>query len=157
MDWYSFLAAGVLVYVAVVILVAGTAFRIYQWFRVPRSGVKLGIYPQNSRTGRWLRLASDSFLFPHVRDVDRIMWLFVLLLHLGIVAAFVGHLRLIQEFTPLANALGSEGMHQFSFISGGIVGIVLLISLLYFLMRRFKSPYKDLSTPEDYLLLILIL
>jgi nitrate reductase gamma subunit len=48
-------------------------------------------------------------------------------------------------------------MEQFSLISGGIVGIVLLVSLIYLLARRFKSPYRDLSTPEDYFLLILIL
>jgi len=147
-----------MVYIAVAVLLIGTGYRIYCWFRVPRSSVRLGMFPKASNRGvRLLRLGRDSFLFPQVMDVDRIMWLFVMLLHLGIVAAFVGHLRLIHEFTPLANALGDEGMHQFSFISGGTVGIVLLISLFYLLMRRFKSPYKDLSTPEDYILLILVL
>lgn len=158
MNWLSFLLAGVLVYVAVAIFLVGTVFRVYYWLKVPRSGVKLGIFPQASgRRGRFFQWAKDTFLFPQVLDVDRPMWLFVILLHVGGVAAFVGHLRLIQEFTPLANALGAHGMEQFSLISGGIVGIVLLVSLLYLLVRRFKSPYRDMSTPEDYFLLILIL
>ena len=157
MNWLSFLLAGVLVYVAVAVFLVGTVFRIYYWLKVPRSGIKLGIFPQASgRRGRFLQWAKDTFLFPQVLDVDRPMWLFVILLHVGGVAAFVGHLRLIQEFTPLANALGKQGMEQFSLISGGIVGIVLLVSVLYLLARRFKSPYRDLSTPEDYILLILI-
>ncbi len=158
MNWLSFLLAGVLVYVAVAIFLVGTVFRVYYWLKVPRSGVKLGIFPQASgRRGRFFQWTKDTFLFPQVLDVDRPMWLFVILLHVGGVAAFVGHLRLIQEFTPLANALGEHGMEQFSLISGGIVGIVLLVSLLYLLVRRFKSPYRDMSTPEDYFLLILIL
>lgn len=158
MNWLSFLLAGVLVYVAVAVFLVGTTFRIYYWLKVPRSGIKLGIFPQaNGRRGRFLQWAKDTFLFPQVLDVDRPMWLFVILLHVGGVAAFVGHLRLIHEFTPIANALGEQGMEQFSLISGGIVGIVLLVSLLYLLARRFKSPYRDISTPEDYFLLTLIL
>ncbi|UCB42166.1 MAG: respiratory nitrate reductase subunit gamma [Dehalococcoidales bacterium] len=157
MNWLSFLLAGVLVYVAVAVFLVGTVFRVYYWLKVPRSSIRLGIFPQaNSQRGRFLQWARDTFLFLQVLDVDRPMWLFVILLHIGGLAAFVGHLRLIQEFTPLATALGKEGMGQFSLISGGIVGIVLLVSVIYLLSRRFKSPYRDLSTPEDYFLLILI-
>lgn len=157
MNWLSFLLAGVLVYVAVAVFLVGTVFRVYYWLKVPRSRIKLGIFPQAiGRRGRFLQWVKDTFLFPQVLDVDRSMWVFVILLHVGGVAAFVGHLRLIQEFTPLANALGEYDMEQFSLISGGIVGIVLLVSVFYLLARRFKSPYRDLSTPEDYFLLILI-
>jgi len=158
MDWFSFLVAGVLVYIAVVVFLAGTAFRIYQWLRVPRSGIKLGMFPQKGKgVSRWLQLGKDSFLFPQVMDVDRPMWVFVILLHLFGVLLFIGHLRLFGEFTPLANALGHDGMEQFALLSGGTVGIVLLVTALYLLIRRFKSPYKDISTPEDYFLLILVL
>ncbi|MCK5576884.1 MAG: respiratory nitrate reductase subunit gamma [Dehalococcoidales bacterium] len=158
MNWFSFLAAGVLVYIAVAVFLFGTGYRVFQWFRVPRSGIRLGIFPQPRNKGaRVLWMARDSFFFPQVLDVDRWMWLFVILLHLGGIAAFVGHLRIIQEFTPLVNALGDEGMAQFALWSGGTIGIILLVTVLYLLFRRFKSPYKDLSTPEDYFLLVLIL
>jgi nitrate reductase gamma subunit len=40
---------------------------------------------------------------------------------------------------------------------GGAIGISLFIAFTYFLLRRFKSPYRELSVPEDYLLLLLIL
>ena len=158
MDWFSFLVAGVLVYIAIAVFLAGIALRIYQWVKVPRSGIRLGIYPQQgSGVARWLKLGKDSFLYPQVLDVDRPMWVFVILLHLFGILLFIGHLRLFGEFTPLANALGGQGMEQFALISGGTVGIVLLVTTLYLLIRRFKSPYKDLSTPEDYFLLILVL
>ncbi|MFC2005170.1 respiratory nitrate reductase subunit gamma [Chloroflexota bacterium] len=158
MDWFSFLVAGILVYISIAVFFIGITFRLYEWLIVPRSRIKLGIFPQKGHgAARWLNLAKDSFLFPQVVDIDRTMWAFVMLLHLAGVAAFVGHLRLINEFTPLANALGSQGMEQFSLLTGGAVGIILLVTILYLLIRRFKSPYKDLSTPEDYFLLLLIL
>jgi len=157
-DWFSFSIAGIMVYLAIAIFIGGTAFRIYQWMTVPKSGVRLGLFPRaTSRKGRLLQLSKDTFIFPQVRDVDKVMWIAVLGLHGALVAAFVGHMRLLTEFTPLANSLGSAGMDRFALISGGTIGIVLMISLLYLLMRRFKSPYKDISTPEDYALLVLVL
>jgi nitrate reductase gamma subunit len=158
MDWFSYLVAGILVYVAVAVFLLGTAYRIYQWFRVARSSVKLGMFPRpKNKWARGIKLVKDSFLYPQVLDVDATMWFFVLLLHIGGIGAFVGHLRLFNEFTPLANALGEEGMAQFALWTGGTVGIILLVSVTYLILRRFKSPYKDLSTPEDYLLLVLVL
>jgi len=158
MDWFSYLVAGILVYVAVAVFILGTAYRIYQWFRINSSSVKLGMFPKpKNRWARGIKLAKDSFLYPQVLDVDATMWFFVLLLHIGGIGAFVGHLRLFNEFTPIANALGDEGMAQFALWTGGTVGIILLVSVTYLILRRFKSPYKDLSIPEDYLLLVLVL
>jgi len=158
MDWFSYLVAGILVYVAVAVFILGTAYRIYQWFRINSSSVKLGMFPKpKNRWARGIKLAKDSFLYPQVIDVDATMWFFVLLLHIGGIGAFIGHLRLFNEFTPIANALGDEGMAQFALWTGGTVGIILLVSVTYLILRRFKSPYKDLSIPEDYLLLVLVL
>ena len=137
---------------------AGTAFRIYEWLRVPRSDMRLCIFSQKKPgTSRWLKLGKDLFIFPQVLDINRRMWVFIISLHLAGVALFVGHLRLIFEFTPLANALGSRGMEQFAFLTGGAIGIILVIAILYFLTRRIMSPNKDISAPEDYFLLTLIL
>ena len=36
------------------------------------------------------------------------------------------------------------------------LGLILSLSLLYFLFRRFVSPNRELSVPEDYYLLILL-
>jgi len=158
MDWFSFLVAGVLVYVAVVIFIMGTAYRIYQWFTVSRVNIRLGMFPRpKNRWERGIKLFKDSLLYPQVIGVDATMWFFVLLLHIGGIGAFIGHLRLFREFTFISNALGEEGMAQFALWTGGTIGILLLISVTYFILRRFKSPYKDLSTPEDYLLLVLVL
>jgi len=147
-----------MVWVSVPFFLAGMTFRICQWFRAPRSEMKLGVFGQKEDgTARWLKLGKDSFLFPQVLDIDRRMWGFVICFHLAGVALFIGHLRLIFEFTPLANALGDRGMEQFAFLTGGTIGIILLITVLYFLIRRLTLPGKNISLPEDYFLLILLL
>lgn len=39
----------------------------------------------------------------------------------------------------------------------GIVGIGVTLPLFYFLLRRFRSPNREITVPADYLLLVLIL
>jgi nitrate reductase gamma subunit len=85
------------------------------------------------------------------------MWIFTILFHFGLLGAFVGHLRLLQEFTPLVDLLGSKGMDRFAFWSGGLMGIALIVGLLYYLFRRLNFPFRELSVPEDYILLVLLI
>ncbi len=158
MDLFSFITTGVLVYIAIAVFVTGMIYRLYEWFSTPRSPVKLGMFPKpSSDLGRWSADFKDSIFFPQSFEVDKPMWLFAIIFHIAGLMIFIGHLRLIREFTPIANALGPEGMDRFSSLTGGIFGIVVTIAVLYYLFRRFVSPYKDLSVPEDYLLLLLIL
>lgn len=158
MDWFSYLVAGIMVYVAVAVFVLGMSYRIYQWFSVPKSSIKLGLFPKPSTAGaRWFKVVKDALIFPQAIEVDLRMWFFAILFHFGLLGAFIGHLRLVHELTPLANALGAKGMDQLSALGGGTMGIIITVALAYYLLRRFASPYKDLSVPEDYLLLVLIL
>lgn len=150
--------AGVMVYVAVAVFLFGTIYKIYQWAKTPKSKVKMGLFPRpRTNFGRGLKMVKDSIVFPQVLDNDRIMWFFVVMLHIMGVGTFIGHLRMFGEFAPLYNWLGSEGMNTLSYIGGGSAGIILLVTALYLLFRRFKSPYRDISVPEDYILLLLIL
>ena len=158
MDWFSYWVAGIMVYVAVAVFVLGMTYRVYQWLSAPKTRVKTGIFPKENTTGaRVFHLVKDSFVFPQVLQVDRRMWFFTILFHFGLLGAFVGHLRLIHELTPLVNLLGPKGMNQLSVLGGGVMGIVLIVTLAYFLLRRFTSPFKELSVLEDYLLVILLI
>jgi nitrate reductase gamma subunit len=85
------------------------------------------------------------------------MWFFTILFHFGVLGAFVGHLRLLQEFTPLVSLLGPKGMDWFASWSGGFMGVVLIVGLLYYLLRRLNFPFRELSVSEDYILLILLI
>jgi len=158
MDWFSYLVAGVMVYVAVAVFVMGMVYQISQWLGAPKTRIKTGYFPKPHTSGkRWLKVAEDAFVFPEVIKFDRWMWVFTILFHFGLLGAFVGHLRLLQEFTPLVDLLGSKGMDRFAFWSGGFMGIVLMVGLLYFLLRRLNSPFREVSVPEDYILLVLLI
>ena len=157
MDWFSFVFAGVFVYVAVIVFIGGLIWQGVKWRRATRTPIKLGMFPKPTGAARGLKLLKDTFLFPQVLQTDKAIWLFAGAFHLAGLMMFVGHLRLLHEFTPLVSLLGSSGMDQFAFLTGGAFGIALTVALVYYLLRRFVTPYKDLSVPEDYLLLVLIL
>lgn len=158
MDWFSYLVAGIMVYVAVATLILGMTYQVYQWLLAPKSRIKTGVFPKpEGRGSRWLRVGIDSFTFPDAIKADRTIWVFTILFHFALLGAFVGHLRLIREFTFLLNLLGPKGMDQFALWSGGVMGILLMVALIYYLFRRLTSPYKEISVPEDFILLLLLI
>jgi nitrate reductase gamma subunit len=158
MDWFSYFAAGILVYVAVAVFVLGSIYKIVKWMRCPKSPIKQGLFPKPANYGgRLLKLGKDNFFFPQVLDTDRWMWFFVIGMHLAGIGLFMGHTRLFGDVGIAISLLGEEGMNALGAYLGSGIGIALFIAFSYFLIRRFKSPYKEMSTPEDYLLLVLIL
>lgn len=158
MDTISFLVSGVLVYIAIVVFVVGMAWRVSQWMRTPKSSAKLGIFPKPAtRSARFGKLLKDTFVAPQSFEIAPGVMIAAMAFHLAALAGFVGHLRLIHEFTPLVAVIGDEGMAQFAAWSGGIAGIVMMFAVIYWFARRTFGPYRKLSTPEDYLLLALLL
>ncbi len=158
MDWFSYLTSGIGVYVALAVFTGGMAWRAWQWSHTPRSTVRLGLFPKpETGAGRFGKLLTDTFVAPQSYKVAPAIMVAALAFHLAALAAFVGHLRLVHEFTPLVALLGENGMNTFAAWSGGTAGIVMLAAVLYWLGRRTFGPYKNLSVPEDYLLLALLL
>ncbi len=158
MDWFSYLVAGIMVYVAVAIFILGMAYQVYRWLGSPKTLIKTGAFPKpESAAVRWGQVVIDSFTFPQAMKADRTIWVFTILFHLALLGAFVGHLRLVREFTPLVDLLGPKGMDQFASWSGGLMGGLLTVTLLYYLFRRLTSPYKEISVPEDFILLFLLI
>lgn len=157
MDALFCVAAGKMLWLSVPFLVTATAVRFWRWFRVPRSDMRLGLLGRREAGApTWVQLARDSLLFPQVLDLDRCMWWFVIALHAAGAALFVGHLNLVSEFRFLSRALGDAGMERFALWSGGVLAIVLLVTLPYFLIRRLTPPGRRVSAPEDYFLLALL-
>jgi len=158
MDWFSYWIAGIMVYVAIAIFILGMIYRVYQWLGAPKARLKTGVFPKpDSGAARWGQVAVDSLTFPQALKADRTIWTFTILFHFALLGAFVGHLRLVHEFTPLLNLLGPEGMDQFALWSGGVMGGLLIVALVYYLLRRLTSPYKEISVPEDFILLFLLI
>jgi len=158
MDWFSYLVSGIMVYGAVAIFILGMFYRVYQWLSAPKARLKTGVFPKpDSGAARWGRVAVDSFTFPQALKADRTIWIFTILFHFALLGAFAGHLRLVHEFTPLLSLLGHEGMDRFALWGGGVMGILLIVALTYYLLRRLKSPYKEISVLEDFILLFLLI
>lgn len=137
-----------MVYIAFGVFFVGTAIRIIKIFREPKNPATLQIFPE--KRPRWLYALSDTFLFPTVRRHKPVLWVFLMSFHIALLLLIIGHLELFAEFRVF------QIIPHEVFLGKGSIGLILSIALLYFLFRRFKSPTKDLSVPEDYLLLILL-
>ena len=137
-----------MVYIAFSVFVIGTAIRLVKIFREP-APIKMPIFPE--KRPAWLWAGYDTFLFPTVLRHNPLLWFFLILFHISFLLLIIGHLELIQGF-----ALFQVIPHEV-FLGKGFIGLTLSICLLYFLFRRFYSPVRELSVPEDYYLLILLL
>ncbi len=158
MDWFSYLTSGIGVYVALVVFTGGMAWRVWQWSRTPRSPVRLALYPKpKTGSARFGKLLVDTFVAPQSFRIAPAVMIAAMLFHLAALAAFFGHLRLVHEFDPLVGWLGEGGMNTFAAWSGGAAGIIMMAAILYWLGRRTFGAFKNLSVPEDYLLLVLLL
>jgi nitrate reductase gamma subunit len=157
MDWFSYIVAGILVYVAVVVFIGGSIFQVIRWRRSCKSTIKQGIFPKPRGAQRFLKLGWDSLVFPWVIDTDAWMWFFVIGMHLAGLGLLFGHLRLFGDPGFLLNAVSENTLNNLGGTVGAAIGIFLFIAFIYFLIRRMKYPYKELSVPSDYLLLLLVL
>lgn len=137
-----------MVYAAMAVFILGVAVRVVSMWRRPKHPATLQIFPE--KRPKWLWALHDTFLLPTVRRHNPILWVFLMAFHLAFLLLIIGHLELIGEI-PLFQVIEHE-----IFLGRGFVGLVLAVSLLFFLFRRFVSPNRDLSIPEDYYLLILL-
>jgi nitrate reductase gamma subunit len=137
-----------MVYVAFATFFIGTAVRLIKIFREPKQPTTLQIYPE--KKPKWLWALFDAFLFPTVRRHKPLLWILLMAFHICILLLIVGHLELFGEIEVL------QIIPHEIFLGQGLVGLITTIALLYFLFRRFRSPVRELSVPEDYYLLILL-
>ena len=137
-----------MVYVAFAVFFVGTGIRLVKLFREPKNPATLQIFPD--KRPRWVWALHDTFLLPTVRRHNPIFWVFLMLFHISFLLLIIGHLELIGDFRIF------QIVQHEVFLGKGFVGLILSVSLLFFLFRRFASPNRDLSVPEDYYLLILL-
>jgi len=137
-----------MVYFSVAVFIIGTGLRLVHIFKAPPHPTTLKIYPE--KKGKFLGTVFDTLLFPTVRRHKPVLWVVLMVFHLGLVLLFIGHLELIWDL-PIFQIIPHE-----PFLGKGFLGLTLAVCLLFFLFRRFLSPVKELSVPEDYYLLILL-
>ena len=137
-----------MVYVAFAVFLVGTVSRLIRIAGLPVYAPTLQIFPKKG--SGWVLALYDSFTLPTVRKHNPLLWVFLTLFHICFFLLIIGHLELIARidaFQVIAHEI---------FLGKGFIGLILAIALLFFLFRRFVSPNRDLSVPEDYYLLILL-
>ncbi|MBD3235835.1 MAG: hypothetical protein GF330_03950 [Candidatus Eisenbacteria bacterium] len=137
-----------MVYLAVAVCLIGVIARLIALGRAPRHPHSLAIFPQ--RGPRFLGALGDTFGMPTVRRHQPLLWFFLLLYHLAFLVLIASHFDLF----PGIRILPADSPHM---IGAGAVGVVLTLALFYFLIRRFRSPIREITVPSDYLLLLLLL
>ena len=137
-----------MVYVAFGVFFIGTGVRLIKIFLEPKNPTELAIFPE--KRPRWLWAVGDTFLMPTVRRHKPLLWVVLMLYHICFLLLIIGHLELIRDFRII------QIIPHEIFLGKGFVGLILSLTLLYLLFRRFLSPVKELSVPEDYYLLILL-
>jgi nitrate reductase gamma subunit len=137
-----------MVYGALFILIAGTFSRLMRLKIAPRPKTSiLRVFPESR--SKWSAVLKDVFLFPEItRTTDTVFWTFFALFHIAVFFLVIGHLELITEMK-----LFQMVKHKV-FIGRGVFGILLMLTLTYFLFRRFRTPYRELSVPEDFILIL---
>lgn len=149
MDTLSYIILVPMVYLTAAVFLLGSIYKIATILKRPVFSVPLNTFPQ--RKPAWLYAIADTFLMFRILRQKPVMWLFLMVFHICIFLLFIGHLELIQEFAIL------QIIEHNIFLGKGLIGLILFVCLIYFLFRRFSSHAKNLSVPEDYILLILLL
>lgn len=137
-----------MVYIAFATLILGILFKFMLVVFSPPIPGTLGIFPR--KLPKPLGVLKDSFLIPAAWRSSKIFWLVIVAFHMAFLLLIIGHLELIKDF-KIIQVISHE-----VFLGAGWVGIVLIFTTLYFLMRRFSSPVRQISIPEDYILLIVL-
>ncbi|MEW5736308.1 MAG: respiratory nitrate reductase subunit gamma [Thermodesulfobacteriota bacterium] len=149
MDTISYIILVPMVYLAIAVCLGGIVIRLAILIRRPKQTSTLMVYP--AKKPAWAYTLYDTFLLPSVRKHTPVLWVFLMAFHVCLLLLLLGHLELIGDFRPLWFY-----DHEI-FLGGGFVGLILAICLIFFLFRRFHSPVREISVPEDYYLLLLLL
>jgi nitrate reductase gamma subunit len=137
-----------MVYLAFFVFVAGSLLQIIKVARRKRFVPTLKIFPEQKPL--FLGALGDAFLFPMVRRSSPVLWFFLMVFHVCLFLLLIGHVELIYD-VPLFQVIEHD-----VFIGKGFVGLSILLCLIFFLFRRFSSPVRQFSVPEDYFILLLI-
>lgn len=137
-----------MVYFALLFCLVAVVLRVVSIMRAPAQPYSLRIFPASKKPG--LTALAETFTMPQVRKHKPVFWVFLMIFHISFLFLILGHLDIL----PNISLMPEDSRHM---LGAGIVGVGVTLPLFYFLFRRFRSPYREISVPADYLLLVLIL
>ena len=138
-----------MVYIAFAVFFLGSVVRLVRIFSLPKHPATLQIFPKKGNS--LLGTLYDTLAMPTVRRHNPLLWIFLMSFHICLFLLILGHIELFGEIS-IFQIIPHE-----VFLGRGFVGLILSLCVLFFLARRFFSPTRDISIPEDYLILVLLL
>jgi len=136
-------------YVATVILVVGVVMKIMRYARVPSPLVIPTTPAPTTRIGVVGRMAREVTVFQSLFRGNKWTWILGILFHYGMLIALLRHLRYFTD--PV---WGWVAMMQWMGIYAGFAMLAGLAGL--FIRRVFVDRVRYISSPSDYLILILL-
>ena len=137
-------------YLATLLLVVGLVYKIFDYSRTP-APLKIPTTPApTTQSGVVYRMAKEVVLFESLFKSNKWIWVFGWLFHFGMLLVLIRHLRYFV--TPIPEWL------LFIQPFGKYASIMMVIGLLGLLARRFVvDRVRYISTPSDYLMLVLLI
>ena len=148
MDTIYYIVLIPMVYVAFAVFLIGSCVRLISIFKTPNHPSSLQIFPE--KKPKWLWALRDTIFLPSVFKHKPALWFFLMMFHVSFFFMFIGHIELIAPPNIF------QVIEHDIFLGKGYIGLILSVCLIFFLFRRFISPYRELSVPEDYYFLILL-
>jgi len=147
-DRIDYLIMVPLVYAALLFLIVGVVWRVLVILRSPPPPYPPRLFPFSRRPG--LAALAETLGMPQVLRRKPVFWTFLALYHAAFLLLIVGHLDLFPHIRVMP--VGSPHM-----LGAGAVGVAVTVPVIYFLLRRLRSPLREISTPADFLLLLLLM
>lgn len=143
------LYAGVF-YLATLLLVGGLSYKIFDYSRTPAPLVIPTTPAPTTQAGVIYRMAKEVVVFESLFKANKWIWVFGWLFHFGLLLVLLRHLRYFtQPVWAWVDVLQPFGKYASFMMVIGMVGL---------LARRFLvDRVRYISTPSDYLMLVLIL
>lgn len=137
-----------MVYLSIAFFIGAVAVKFARLGKAGPAPYQLATYPLKRRSR--LGALSDTFAMPQIRKKDPLFWVSLMMYHVGFVLLILGHLDIL----PQVNIMSPASRHM---VGAGFVGLMVTLPTFYFLGRRFKGENRMISTPGDYILLLLLL
>ena len=146
--WTAFYAISF--YLAILILIGGLAYKIYQYAKTPAPLVIPTMPAPRTSSGVVIRVLSEVILFRSLFRSNLWIWLFGIMFHVALLLVLLRHLRYFTEpvwgLIVLVQPFGKYG------------GLIMILALFGLLARRmFVERIRYISNPSDYLMLVLLL
>lgn len=153
--WFLTGIYALLFYVATLVLIAGLANKIIQYVRTP-SPLKVPTMPAPmTQSGVVLRVLQEVVLFKSLFRSNKWIWLFGYIFHAALLLVLLRHLRYFVS-PDFIDIIWQGIMLVQPF--GKYAGFGMIVGLGGLLLRRiFVARIKYISSPSDYLMLVLLL